>query len=833
MWKFFTIFIFLFANQISTGQTGPILSIKKINKNNIITWTSSFTSVTGTNIQRSFDSTKNFKTIGTLADLKKTNNKYIDVHSPSQSVFYRLFISFKGGEYLYTTAVSSFDPTKNLVIENKTELPVKKLAVESEKVPIQTLPVANLKDTGSAKIIRLKDVKVIIKKPVIEQDVDKLTYHVEADPESKVMTALDMLRKVPMVTVDGEDNIQVNGSSNYQVLINGKVSSLFLRNPSDIFKGMPASIIKDIEVITNPSARYSAAGVGGIINVVTYKKNITGYNGSAVIALSSPKGFTATGYFSAKQGKINLSGYFGTTKTTNPQSTSYFLREDKVRHNTLKQTGESNSTSNNQNMGIEVNYELDSFNTIRTNVNINAGKSTNSFNQHAQMFNASSTIIEEYSYLNAGLNKWNSNDISLEYQKTFKNTGQQLTMSYSLNHNSGSGPSNILHSYSQRKNLESNTDNNNFNKENILQADFIYPIKKHAIEAGIKSSVGFNSSEYFYKNKDTATGVFLLDASQSDNFEYRQNIHSAYASVNLKKNNWGLKAGSRLEKTIINAAFKTTGTVARQNYFNIIPNILVSHKLKGTSTMRLSFTQRIERPALNYLNPYVYILDPKNISFGNTKLTAAVSNVFNLAYNTFVKGTSITANAFYNYTNNSIQQFTFLGTDTIARTTYGNIATGRTVGISASGNTIFFKKLTVNVNATSSFISFTSPFISKPRKGLVLSISGYSNYNFNKGWRASGNIGYSTKGVFLQGTSAGYLWNSLSLFKDILQDNRTTLNFSVTSPFSRDRQSFTELNTPDFYQLQQSFSQIRRFTISFNYRFAKVQNESIKKNDKL
>lgn len=831
MWKFITIIgLLIFQQGAISQQIMPAITVKKINNKNIISWTYPKPSVTTIIIQRSFDSIKNFKTISSIADVKKDHNEFIDAEPPSQPVFYRLFISFQGGKYIYTPAVCSDTIAKHFSPERKKIiLAHAQIIKDSTKQNAGTNTLDPTNDTN--KIVKLKEVKVLTKKQLIEQDVDKLIYHADADPESRIMSALDLLRKVPMVTIDAEDNIEVNGSSNYQVLINGKASSLFLRNPSDIFKGMPASIIKDIEVITNPPSKYEAAGVGGIINIITNRKNISGYNGSINIAASSPRGFTGNGYFTAKPGKLNISTYFGSANNTNPISSSYFLREDKLRYNTLQQTGESNSTSKNYNAGFELNYELDSFNTITSSFNLNAGNAANNFKQQAQVLNATGNVTEQYTYLNSSINKWTSKDIGVSYQHTFKNNASQmLSLAYIFNTNSGSGPSDFVRRYiSSNTSSESNTDNNNYLREHILQADYVHPFKKNIFEAGFKSTLGFNTSNYFYKNFDTTSGKFILDTAQSNSFEYRQNIHAAYVSFNIKKNNWGVKAGARVEETLINAKFRSTGTLAKQDYINLIPNIILSQKLKGTSTLRLSYTQRIERPMLNFLNPYVYIIDPKNIGYGNPKLSAAVSNVFNLAYNAFVKGTSVNANLFYNFSNNSIQQFTFLGADTIARSTYGNIAANKTIGISLGGNTTFFKKLNINVNTTSSYVSYTSRVISKPRKGFVFNVSGYSNYSFTKGWRASGNIGYSTASILLQGSSAGYIWNSLSVFKDFLQDNRTTFSFSITSPFSKYRHLFTELKDPAFYQLQQSYSEIRRYTLSFNYRFAKVQAENIAK----
>lgn len=884
--KFVFIFILIFFSQISFAQdTLPKFSITKNNGHTFISWVNLYTNVTSISIQRSADSTKNFKTISSISDIKKQQNSFSDPDLFNPKLFYRLFISFEGGNYLYTRSYRSkeefsvkplpekpafsgtikgivIDSSTNYLLDNVTitltetgeEQGLKNILSKEDgsfeisalskkryrliisnagyKTKILQVPYFNsaVIDLGkifiSSAAIQLKEVEVVKKKTLIEQDVDKLTYHVDADPESRTITALDMLRKVPMITIDAEDNVQLNGSSNYLILINGKTSSLFVRNPSDIFKGMPASTIKDIEVITNPPSKYESQGVGGIINLITYKKNIGGYNGSVNLTESSPKGFAATAYVSAKAGKFNISANAGANNYTNPINSSNFFREDNVRKNKLRQIGENTSKNNLNNLGVEISYEADSANMITGSFNINSSKGTNTFRQQAALTDSAGSIKEENLFLNNSSSKWNGNDVSLNYQRSFKKKDQSFSASYKFTNSVNANPSDFTrttksNNYSQ----ENYTDNNGLLREHTLQADYVQPVKKQILEVGIKSTLSFNSSDYFYKNQDSATGVFIIDPAQSDNFEYQQNIYAAYASLNYKKNNWGIRTGARLEQTSINATFKSSGTSAKQNYVNLMPNITLSRKLKGTGTVRLSYSQRIDRPILSYLNPYVYSVDPRNISYGNPALHAAISNVFNLSYNTFFNGSSITAGIFYHYTNNSVEQFTTLSADLIARTTYGNIAVNRTTGFSLSGNTTVFKKLNFNLNTTSGYVKYLSKYVSRPQSGLTFNATGYASYSFNKGWRASGNIGYSSSNILLQGKAAGYTWNTFSVFKDFLQDNRTTFSFTVSSPFQKNRRLFTELYDPAFHQLQESYLLIRRFSLSFNYRFAKVQGE--------
>ena len=157
----------------------------------------------------------------------------------------------------------------------------------------------------------MKGVEVVVQKPLVKMETDKMTYDVESDVDSKSKTVLDMLRKVPMVTVDGQDNITVNGQGSFKVYVDGKPNVMFSANPSQIFKSMPASSVKSIEVVTNPGAKYDAEGVGGVLNIVMNKiggkqKIMNGYNGS-LSAMISNYGWNGSAFVSGQQGKLTYS----------------------------------------------------------------------------------------------------------------------------------------------------------------------------------------------------------------------------------------------------------------------------------------------------------------------------------------------------------------------------------------------------------------------------------------------------------------------------------------------------------------------------------------------
>ena len=207
-------------------------------------------------------------------------------------------------------------------------------------------------------------VSTTIVKPIIKQEVDRISYDVQADPENNATNVLDMLRKVPMVSVDASENIKLKGSGNYKILINGKPSALVARNPSDVFKSMPASNILKIEVITTPPAKYDAEGLAGIINIITKKNVDQGYNGSISTKYNTLYGYGINVNGTWKQGKFGLNGYVGYNARDKTLQTTYGYTNNIISPvvSYLSQNGVNNYRGDNTYGSMETSYEFDSLN---------------------------------------------------------------------------------------------------------------------------------------------------------------------------------------------------------------------------------------------------------------------------------------------------------------------------------------------------------------------------------------------------------------------------------------------------------------------------------------
>ncbi|WP_262902646.1 TonB-dependent receptor domain-containing protein [Pontibacter aydingkolensis] len=679
--------------------------------------------------------------------------------------------------------------------------------------------------TSTAK--ELEEIHVITLKPLIEQSLDRTIYNVEADPDANALNTLDMLRKVPYLTVDAEDKLQLNGNSSYQIQVNGKRSALFAGDPSDILKTLPASSIKKIEVITTPSAKYEASGVGGIINIITHKKGISGYNGAVNLSAETPQGYTAGSFLSATAGKISISGRYNHRYSESPTNSSTFLRNDLINRNRLEQTSERSGKSRTQNISGELSYQLSSQDVFTASLSQYNSNSTNKSTQLVEQYGATNKLTKSYLNLNHGNGEGTGRDISLNYEHSFKKNDQQLlSISFASTNSANNSTSNFilkpLLNYTTR---ESTTNNEDETNEKNLQIDYAQPIGKQLLEFGLKSIFEENNSNYFYKNRDAETGTYLLDPSISNSFKYRQDVHAAYISLNLNMRKWGLRSGIRIEETRLDVNFLSTGTKAKQNYRGFFPNVTLSRSLKESSRINLSYNQRISRPGLYYLDPYIDLTDPLNISFGNPDLEPATSHTLKLEYSTFFKTTSLNANVFHTFTNNAIEQITTLGNDSVARSTFGNIGQSRNNGLMLTGNTTFSKKLSLNLNAGTSYITYTSMLEGRPQtnEGFTYSMRVSMNYRFGKKWKASGNLNYNSPNILLQGNTNGYTWSSISINKQFLKDDKASISLHVRSPFQEKRRNTSELVNPSFYQFRESFTIIRQYSLAFSYRFGKLR----------
>ncbi|PAW93364.1 hypothetical protein CKK33_07590 [Mucilaginibacter sp. MD40] len=667
---------------------------------------------------------------------------------------------------------------------------------------------------------QLKEVSVVATKPLMKQEVDRLSYDVQADPEAKTVTALDMIRKVPLLSVDGSDNIKLRGSGNYKILLNGKESALMARNPSDILKAMPGTNIVKIEVITTPPAKYDAEGLAGIINIITQKKGDEGYNGSVNLNYNSIWGPRANINLTVKKGKFGISGFAGTGHRPKRPTDFYNQTDFLQQPSSVMQNGNRYSTGNNNYVSTELSFEADSLNLLTGTFNYYQGSNQSGSTQYTTETNAG--IANSYTTINNGEGTNRGTDFGLNYQLGFKaNKEQLLTASYKYSDNS----SNSLNFVSPGNTADFRQSNNAGAREHTTQLDYVQPLKKLNIEAGGKMINRQNYSMFHTDIKD-ALGNYT-NSGQTNDFDYHQNIYSVYNSYTLKFTKWTFKAGARYERTAIDANFTSTNTNLDQSYNNVVPSFSMQRSLKNSS-VTFGFTQRIQRPGIYQLNPFVDSTNTKFISTGNPALRPAVNNNFELSYGNFAKG-SLNVSLSYSFANNTIQNLSSVN-GTVTTTTYANVGKNKNLGLDVSWNYPITPKFNVNVNA-----ELLRVWLKGTYNNEFFTNSGYqghvftnSSYKFDNGYRVGVNVGFDSRYVLLQGKDNYYLGYGFSASKEFL-NKKANIWLYANGPFSKYIKLDFYTRTDAFSNFSYNYQNFRAIAIGFNYKFGKLSSE-IKKN---
>lgn len=680
--------------------------------------------------------------------------------------------------------------------------------------------------------VTTETVTVTAQRPLVTADIDKITYNTESDPETPTLSAIEMLRKVPMLTVDGDDNLQMRGQSNFKILVNGKTSTLMSKNYKDVLKSMPAGSIKSIEVITNPPSKYDAEGIAGIINIITVRKTNNGYNGSLSAGADQFGGFNGSAYIAAAVGKFNLSAnYFGGTYRR-PSSTGDTYTENYFNDTYHYQTSHSRNKNrgNNNGLSLEASYEIDTFNLITLSGWGYLGNGSYDGFTDNYTYDLENTLTRSFRNVQHGHYHYGSISGNIDYQRTFRKPDRTFTVSYKVDYSPNNTdfenrieePFNYT-PYSQR------SDNRAHGGEHTFQVDYFDPITaKHQIEAGLKYILRPNTSKTENEHLDQLTGEWTPDDARRNDLDYRQHIVAAYAGYLFKLKKFSVKAGLRGEYTINDGKVILAAGDTRidHDYFDLIPYATLSFKPTDRQNISLGYTQRLSRPGIWYLNPYVNDQDPLNVSTGNPRLDSEVSHSFNLNYGRYGKTLNFNLNVSASLTHNSIEEVSTVLPNGGRFTTYDNIGRAQYYGLYGwMGLRLLDQKLNFNLNVGTGYR------IIDANNGSGLHNEGWNaNASLNvdsRPWK-NGNIyaycGTYYSGVSLESSSNLYYYYSLGVSQYFL-DRKLQLSVNATNPFQNSQRYTHESFNADFYRKSEYLNRSRSFRLSVRWRFGKMQTQ--------
>ena len=680
----------------------------------------------------------------------------------------------------------------------------------------------------------LKGVEVIVQKPLVKAEIDRITYSIEDDPDSKTSTTHEMLRKVPFVTIDGGDNIQVNGSTSFIVHVNGKENSLMSRNPKEVLKSLPANSVKSIEVITEPGAKYDADGIGGIINIITTSRHLEGYNVS-LGANATNHGVGGTAFATVQMGKFTVTGnYMYNNNFNSPRSYSDSEREDFTSedYKYLTQNSSQKSKSHNQIGFMEGSYEIDSLRLITFSAQLFGMNGDNDGIGTTQMRNALREHAYSYNLLSRGESSSTHFNATLDYQRSFRKKGEYLTFSYRYGTSPSSSesytdyddikdyPYDMSYLFNQYYTSEACTD------EHIFQLDYTNPINKvHSFDFGGKYILRNNKSESDYFKRSVTQSDYYLDERPESHYQQTHNILAAYADYMVKTKKLSAKAGVRYEHTFSDVKYnRMPERNFNAGFDNLVPSIRFGYQLAPSRMLSFSYHMRIARPNINLLNPFRNTSNPTSVSYGNPDLDPAKSHRFGLTFNTFAQKFSTNISLNYRLVNNSIQDYTFMQ-DGIQHRTYANIGRSELTSLNLWVNWNPTRKTRININATGSYMDYQSKSEQLDAKNHGFQGNFNLNLQQNLPWdlRFSVNYGTSSPSINLQGKGSSYSSYGFGLSRAFLKNKRLNVSISTSNLFHKYQTRESETVTSTFRNLSRSKFQQSSYGISVNWSFGELR----------
>lgn len=677
----------------------------------------------------------------------------------------------------------------------------------------------------------LEGVTVQSRKPLVEAKLDKMVVNVDASPSNAANNVLELLEKSPGVTVDRDGNISLKGKQGVTILMDGKPTYLSGQDLANLLKSLPANQLETIEIMTQPSAKYDAAGNSGIINLRTRKSRAMGFNGNVSVSYlqgiypKSPNTFS----LNFRKGKINFFSNGGYTLWTN-RSYQHLNRRF---HNTsvasvFDQTGITKNTSHSYNLRFGMDYAVSPKTSLGFMVNGMYSRSKSKNDGDGSFF------IEGVNIADSTIYAFNDRKSSL------KNLTANINLRHQLNA-SGREISADLDYIRYNWELNQYTDNqvrypNAPTSQYLLRAilptdidiytakvDYTHPLGKDArVEAGVKTSFIRTDNNAPYETWSPSEGKWVDDV-RKDHFAYEEQINAAYINFSRQIKRWGLQAGLRGEHTHSTGKQVLVGKKISRDYFQLFPTAYISYSLNEKNQFGLNYGRRVDRPNYQDMNPFQRFLDLYTYSQGNPYLTPQFTHNIEFSH-IFAGKLSTTLN--YTYTTDIINDILKQNDETkVTYQTKENVATSRSVGIAISYNAALTKWWTVSLYGN----GFNNMY-----KGLVnnemlkTNIYAYflnmnNQFRFAKTWGAEVSGWYQSKNLYTSMFVLDPMYViSFGASKQIL-NKKGSLKLSVIDPFRLQR-SDVNINHGNIDMKVYNTWDNRRVGLTFTYRFSKGQN---------
>ncbi len=681
----------------------------------------------------------------------------------------------------------------------------------------------------------LEELEVKGDRDVIEYNLDKKVFNVEKDLTSVGGSGLDVMKNIPSVTVDVDGNVSLRGSTNVNVLVDGKPSSL---SPTQILEQIPASMIESIEVITNPSAKYDPDGMTGILNIVTKKSRDPGYNGNIHLTAGTRHKYTGTVTMNYKTGKFNFFGsydyrYMQTIGSGDVDRS--LTRNDTISRLQQRSDRLDKRQSHTGKLGADIYF--DARHTLTLSGTYRTGPARNREDILYNNYDYLNQLSEHFERYNTTRGTHHNYDLAANFRKTYKTKGREWTADamYSSNERNQNLFAHQVYTFSDYQTAYSSLWQRNRNLENngilTLQTDYVHPTEKAGrFETGLKTIVRTVGSELRFENYDEPADQWQNDIRYSNSFQYTEQVYSGYFIYGNQYKKLRYQGGVRAEKTFTESHQVTTDERFLNNYFNFFPSAHLKYELSEGSELMLSYSRRINRPSVWSLNPFPEYTDPMNLRFGNPRLLPEYVDAYELGYGKYWKNVSMNVTAFHRQTDNVILFYRTIDSLGVSRMTRFNLAKSR-----ASGADLVFVlspynwwRLTLSVSA------YHYQQDGRAEEGIAGVERFMWNAKFNSGMTLPKGFDIQVSGQYesveymAQGKILPRYMVDLALKKDVLK-NQGSITLRISDIFDT-RRFHIQTTDPAFFVDSRFKRETRVLYLGFSYKINGGNNRREKRN---
>jgi hypothetical protein len=681
----------------------------------------------------------------------------------------------------------------------------------------------------------LQSVVVVSKKPFIEQKNDRILVNVDASPANAGTSVMDVLEKSPGVSVDKDGNISLKGKQGVTIMIDNRPTYMSGAQLATYLRSLPSSAIDQLEIMSNPSAKYDAAGNSGIINLKTKKNKARGFNGSATLTYTQ-------GEYAKPGGSLNLNdreakfnfflngGYTYWQGFQNLDINRNYLDAGTDNINSIfTQSTHMKFLSPEINLKLGADYFLDSKTTLGIVFSGYQNNETDNSISNITLKNANDVTDSLVQSLGNIHGKWSNGTVNLNFRRQFDSSGRELTADADYIYYKSSSDQ-LFQNYTYdpyMKPLSSNTLSGDLPSTiNIysFKTDYTHPFQNDfKLEAGLKTSfVATDNKANYY---DVSGNEYIPDTTKTNYFVYHENINAVYFNLTKKYKKWNFQAGLRVENTNYDGhqygniyTVDNNDSSFKKSYVNAFPTAYISYELNDKNTFNVNFGRRIDRPDYGDLNPFLFFLDEYTYQAGNPYLQPQISTNIEVSH-TYHNMLTTTLN-YSNTQNYFAETFQQEGHATIVRK--GNIGRRENAGIAVSLNMPVTNWWNTTIYVNANYNRYTGELYSEALD--VHAIQGMANmtnmFKFKHGWSAELSGWYRTSGIEGQIYVQPMGQTSTAIAKQILKE-KGTLKLGLRDIFYTQQVK----GSIDFQQTEATFHNTRdsrQLSLTFTYRFGQA-----------